>query len=73
MQMYADHFSADPFRSYEFVRLRTKGLNIKTGTKQVWFYFICTTLLVGYMGNPYLNQATQKKMLAKIFPTPKKS
>ena len=27
MQMYADHFSADPFRSYEFVRLRTKGLN----------------------------------------------
>ena len=27
MQMNADHFSADPFRSYEFVRLRTKGLN----------------------------------------------
>ena len=26
MQMHADHFSADPFRSYEFVRLRTKGL-----------------------------------------------
>ena len=26
MQMYADNFSADPFRSYEFVRLRTEGL-----------------------------------------------
>ena len=27
MQMYADHISADPFRSYKFVRLRTKGLS----------------------------------------------
>ena len=26
MQMHADHFSADTFRSYEFVRLRKKGL-----------------------------------------------
>ena len=26
IQMYADHFSADPLRSYEFVWLRTKGL-----------------------------------------------
>ena len=26
MQMHTDHFSADPFWSYEFVRLRTKGL-----------------------------------------------
>ena len=25
-QMQADHFSADPSRSYEFVRLRMKGL-----------------------------------------------
>ena len=27
MQMHADHFSADPFWSNEFVRLRTKGLS----------------------------------------------
>ena len=26
MQMHADHFSADPFRLDEFVRLRPKGL-----------------------------------------------
>ena len=25
-QMHADHFSADPSRSYEFVRSRMKGL-----------------------------------------------
>ena len=25
-RMHADHFSADPSRSYEFVRLRMKGL-----------------------------------------------
>ena len=28
MQMHTDHFSADPFWSYEFVRLRTKGLTV---------------------------------------------
>ena len=30
MQMHADHFSADLFWLYEFVRLRTKGLSLKT-------------------------------------------
>jgi len=30
MQMHADHFSADHIWSYEFVRLRTKGLSAKS-------------------------------------------
>ena len=34
-------------------KMQRNVLNIKTGAKQVWFYFICTTLLLGYMGNPY--------------------
>ena len=47
--------------------MQCNALNIKTVAKQVWFYFICTTLLLGYIGNPYLNQATQKKYLPKFF------
>ena len=57
-------------------------LNIKTVTKQVWFYFICRTTRLRYMGtimnlqivlntpkNLYLNQATPKKT-CQNFSTP---
>ena len=55
-------------------------LNIKTVTKQVWFYFICGTTRLRYMGtimtlqivlntpkNLYLNQATPQKNISKFF------
>ena len=62
-----------------------KTPNIKTAAKQVWLYFIHRTTWPGYAStttnlqivlntqkNPYLNQATQKKILDK-FSCPKKS
>ena len=59
--------------------MQCNALNIKTVAKQVWFYFIHGTTRPGHAGtimnlqivlntpkNPYLNQATPKKILAKI-------
>ena len=47
-------------------KMQCNALNIKTVAKQVWFYFICGTMWLGYMGNPYfIYQATQK-ILAKV-------
>ena len=53
--------------------MRCNTLNIKTVAKQVQFYFICTTLRLGYIGNLYLKIKLPKNKYLPNFSYPTKN